>query len=215
MLFADRFDAGKQLAQALAEYADRKNVVILGIPRGGVEIGYIVAKELKAALDIVVTKKIGFPGNPEAAIGAVAPDGKVSIDKSWIDYSGISKKYIDSEVKAIKEEIKRRYQNYRGRAAIPKLNGKTVILIDDGIATGQTVRATAEYLKRQKCKRLILAVPVSPKDTVEDLKRVFDEVICLQTPLVFYAIGQFYGNFEQISDEKVKAYLEKIKKKKK
>ncbi|MBN2454351.1 phosphoribosyltransferase [Candidatus Woesearchaeota archaeon] len=212
-MFVDRFDAGNQLGQALSDYAERKNVIVLGIPRGGVEIGSVVAKELKAELDIVVTKKIGFPGNPEAAIGAVTPDGKASVDKSWIDYAGISKSYIEKEVKGIKEEIKRRYKEYRGKAKAPKLRGSIVIVVDDGIATGQSVRATAEYLRKEKPKKLILAIPVAPKDIVEELRKVFDEVVCLQTPLIFYSIGQFYSSFEDLTDDKVKGYLGIAKKK--
>ncbi|MFH1181465.1 MAG: phosphoribosyltransferase family protein [Candidatus Woesearchaeota archaeon] len=207
MIFADRFDAAKQLAQALSDYAERKNVIVLGIPRGGIEIGYFVAKELQAELGVIISKKIGFPGNPEAAIGAVSPDGKVYVDQSWIDFQGITKNYIDTQVKELKERIKSHYKEYRLTGKIV-LKEKIVIVVDDGIATGQTVKATADYLRRQKPKKLVLAVPVSPKDVVDELKKVFDEVICLQTPLIFYAIGQFYGVFEQLTDEKVVSYLE-------
>jgi putative phosphoribosyl transferase len=206
-MFADRFDASKQLAQALSDYAERKNVIVLGIPRGGIEIGYFVAKELKADLDVIISKKIGFPGNPEAAIGAVSPDGKVYIDQSWIDFQGITKNYVDTQVKDLKERIKSHYREYRLTGNL-KLKDKIVIVVDDGIATGQTVKATADYLRRQKPKRMVLAIPVAPKDVVDELKKVFDEVICLMTPLIFYAIGQFYGSFEQLTDEKVISYLE-------
>jgi predicted phosphoribosyltransferase len=207
MIFADRFDAAKQLAQALSDYAERKNVMVLGIPRGGIEVGYFVAKELKAELGVIISKKIGFPGNPEAAIGAVSADGKVYMDHSWIDFAGITKSYVDTQVKGLKEKIKSHYKEYRltGKLALKE---KIVIVVDDGIATGQTVKATAEYLRRQKPKKLVLAIPVAPKDVVDELKKVFDEVICLQTPLIFYAIGQFYGSFEQLTDEKVVSYLE-------
>jgi putative phosphoribosyl transferase len=207
MIFADRFDAAKQLSQALSDYAERKNVIVLGIPRGGIEIGYFVSQDLKADLDVIISKKIGFPGNPEAAIGAVSPDGKVYMDQSWIDFAGITKSYVDTQVKEIKERIKNHYKEYR-LAEKPNLKDKIVIVVDDGIATGQTVKATADYLRRQKPKRLVLAIPVAPKDVVDELKKVFDEVICLQTPLIFYSIGQFYGTFEQLTDEKVINYLE-------
>jgi putative phosphoribosyl transferase len=207
MIFADRFDAAKQLAQALSDYAERKNVIVLGIPRGGIEIGYFVAKELKAELGVIISKKIGFPGNPEAAIGAVSADGKVYMDNSWIDFAGITKSYVDTQVKELKERIKSHYKEYRLTGKIA-LKDKIAIVVDDGIATGQTVKATADYLRRQKPKKLVLAIPVAPNDVVDDLKKVFDEVVCLQCPLIFYAIGQFYGSFEQLTDEKVISYLE-------
>jgi len=210
MLFRDRHEAGKLLAQNLLDLKGNPNAIVLGIPRGGVVVAYEVAKTLGLPLDVFVARKIGAPGNPELAIGAVASDGTVVLDELSISLMGVPKQYIEKETERQKEEIRKRLQAYRGGREGYSLQGKIVILVDDGVATGATIIASLRAIKASNPSQTILAVPVAPPDTVEKLRREADKVICLYTPSPFWAVGAFYVNFEQISDEEVQALLAEL-----
>jgi len=206
-MFADRIDAGQRLASALLEYRG-KDLVILAIPRGGVVVAHEVAKKLDAPLDIVIPRKIRAPGQPELAIGAVTQDGTTLLNDEIIRYLHVSERYLQEEIKTQIEEINRRTRKYRGDREAPVLNAKTAILIDDGIATGATLRAAIKSIRKQNPTSVVVAVPVGPRDTIEKIKKEADEIVCLDTPESFFAISQFYSRFEQASDEKVMQLLE-------
>jgi|SRR3989338_10781226 len=209
MIFKDRHDAGKKLAEALKKYKNKKDIIVLGIPRGGVEVAFNIAKALKVPLSIIVTKKIGHPFESEFAIGAVSPDSNYIIDESYKKEAG--EEYIKKTVKEMNAEIKRRYKEYT-KGEIPELKNKVVIVVDDGLATGYTMLAAIKYIKSKSPKKVIAAVPVAAQDSFEKVKEIADEVICLQVPLFFGAVGSFYQNFTQLEDEEVKFYLVEAKK---
>ncbi len=208
MLFRNRHDAGKKLAEALKKYKNKKDVIVLGIPRGGVEVAFDIAKELKVPLSIVVTKKIGHPSEPEFAIGAVSPDNYV-VDESYKQEAGES--YISNTVKELNKEIKRCYKEYV-RGEMPELKNKIVIVVDDGLATGYTMLAAIKHIRSNNAKKVIAAIPVAAQDSYEKVKAVADEIICLNIPSFFSAVGIFYQEFKQLEDEEVKLYLEEAKK---
>ncbi|MBI2547363.1 MAG: phosphoribosyltransferase [Candidatus Aenigmarchaeota archaeon] len=208
-MFQDRFEAGKQLAAKLSKYKGSKDVVVLGIPRGGVEVAYTVAKELKARLGIAVAKKLAFPGNPELAIGAVAFGGVVSLDDSFVLQYGVGKDYIGAEKRKLAAEIKRRYLAYGVK--FPNVKGRIAVVVDDGMATGHTVLAAVRAVRKDKPKKIIVAVPVSSQHAAELLRAEADEVICLDTPEWFMAVGEFYRSFPQLTDEEVVSYLKSAK----
>jgi putative phosphoribosyl transferase len=191
-------------------YATAANVVVLGLPRGGLPVAKEVADALGAPLDVVVVRKLGAPGEPELGIGAVV-DGdhpRAIFNQDIIKQLGVSDGYIEAEIARQLKEVNRREAAYRGsRAKIP-LVGKTVIVVDDGIATGSSVRAALRGVRRQKPKRLVLAVPVAPADSLEALRSEADEIVCLETPEDFYAVGEFYRDFHQVTDEEVKAIVQ-------
>ncbi|MGB5780444.1 MAG: phosphoribosyltransferase family protein [Eudoraea sp.] len=203
-MFKDRIDAGIQLANKLLPFKD-KEVVVLAIPRGGLPIGAIVAKALQAPLDVALSKKIGHPYNREYAIGAVSLENII-----LNDVSGIHKNYIAEETERIREKLKKRHQQYYQNRQPEELKDKVVIIIDDGIATGNTIRVTAEMVRTQKPKKVIVAIPVAPPSAVKSLEDSphIDQVICLQTPSDFMAVGQFYDFFNQVSDEEAIQLLE-------
>lgn len=200
MIFKNRIDAGEKLAKKL-ESLKNENPIILAIPRGGVVTGDVIAKALGIKLDIIVSRKIGFPHNPEVAIGAVMHDGSFFPNSEIIQSTNISKKYISQEIAAELKEIDRRLMKFRGSKEY-QLSGKTVVLVDDGIATGATVFVAVEWVKKQNPKRVIVAVPVAPKDTVNKLSKIA-EVIVLDAPVFFNAVGEFYEEFEQVEDYRV------------
>ena len=202
MVFHDRVDAGKKLADKLSQYRS-KDVVVLAIPRGGVVVGFEVAGDLGAPLSVIIPRKIGAPGNPELAIGAVTEEGDTYIDSIIVKSLGVTQSYIDEVKQQEVEEIKRRMKTYLGDRQRPELKGKTVILVDDGIATGATMKAAIRTLRRHGPAEVIVAVPVAPPETVESLKELADSVVCLETPSFFYAIGQFYREFDQVGDAEV------------
>lgn len=208
-MWKDRREAGQKLAEELLKYKGEKDVLILAIPRGGVEVGFDVADRLKVPLSVVVTKKIPFPGQEELAIGAVDGDGEVVLDEEIVSQQSISNDYIKKEKERLLKEIKRRYKEFGGELDI---NGKTVIIVDDGIATGQTMRAAVMYIKRRKPKKMILAVPVASKDSLDRLEEEVDEIVCLWRADMMFAVGQFYDYFPQVEDEQVKKYLKTHKK---
>lgn len=207
-LFHDRAEAGRKLAAALKEF-EGKDLVILAIPRGGVVVASEVAKVLGAPLDIVVTRKIEAPGEPEYALGAVTQEGDVIIDRQAAESLGATKEYLDSQVKQKREEVNERMKKFRGDVPYPDLEGKVVVIVDDGIATGSSVGAAVMSVKKRKPKEIVVAVPVAPKDAVDTLTGDGYRVVCLETPGPFLAIGEFYGIFDQVDDEEVKLILEK------
>lgn len=207
-MFKDQIAAGELLAEKLQEYKN-KDAVILAIPRGGVATGYGLVKKLGLPLDVIVTRKIGAPENEELAIGAVGEtEGSLWLNEKLVEELGVAREYIESEVKIQKLEIKRRERVYRQGREPLNLKGKVVILADDGLATGATMIAAVREVRNMEAERVLVAVPVAPPETVERLKKEADEVICLKTPGLFYAVGQWYENFKQYSDEEVKSLLE-------
>jgi putative phosphoribosyl transferase len=207
--FKNRVDAGRQLASALQSVS--KSAIVLAIPRGGLVVGFEVAKAFSVPLDIVITRKIGAPDNPELAIGAVAEDGTAILDDGLVRMLQVSKGYISEEVEKQKMEIKRRLLRYRGDMPYPILEDREVIVVDDGVATGSTLKVAIMSIRKKRAKTIIVAVPVGPLNTVNELKRIVDNLVCLQTPEPFYAIGEFYDDFEQTEDEEVIKLLEMSK----
>jgi predicted phosphoribosyltransferase len=207
-LFRDRAEAGRKLGAALKELKG-KDLIILAIPRGGVVVASEVAKTLGAPLDIVVTRKIEAPGEPEYALGAVTQEGDVIMDRQAAESLGASKEYLDSQVKKKREEVTERMKKFRGDTPYPDLEGKVVVIVDDGIATGSSVGAAVLSVKKRKPKEIVVAVPVAPKDAVETLTGDGNHVVCLETPGPFLAIGEFYGVFDQVDDEEVKLILDR------
>jgi len=210
-LFNDRREAGEILAERI-EKPRLGNPVVLVIPRGGVVVGYEVARRLRAPLDVIVPRKIGAPGNPELAIGAVAEDGTLILDSNLIDYLEVEKKYIEEEKERQVREIKRRLNVYRRESPRLEIEGRDVIIVDDGIATGATISAAIASVKRRKPASLTLAVPVAPPSAIEKLRGKVDHIICVSMPKPFFAIGQFYRDFRQTTDEEVVRLLEKNRK---
>jgi predicted phosphoribosyltransferase len=207
-VFADRREAGQRLGERLKELHLGDDVLILALPRGGVPVGYEIARALQVPLDVFVTRKIGAPGNPEFAIGAVAGDGTSILDEQVVEQLGIPDEYIVVETEHQLMEIERRMATYRGDRPPPRIEGRTVILVDDGVATGSTVRASLQALRKRAPGRLILAVPVGPPKTIEELRPLTDELVVLATPEPFWAVGRFYESFAQTSDEEVVMLLE-------
>ncbi len=200
MTFRDRRDAGRRLAEALGTYRARQPVV-LAIPRGGIVVGYEVAVALDAPLDVVVPRKLRAPFNPELAIGAVTADGSVYYDMPLVGTLNVPGDYLKEEIAFQVEEIQRRLQAYRGDRPPPELEGRTAIVVDDGIATGSTMIAALRSVRRMKPAALVAAIPVAPPEGADNLRQEADEVICLATPMMFYAVGQFYDDFAQTTDE--------------
>jgi putative phosphoribosyl transferase len=208
--FENREEAGKRLAKALLEYRG-KAPVIFAIPRGGVVTAYEIAKILDAPLDIIIPRKIGAPRNQELAIGAVTEDGTTILNRHLVTMLDISDAYIESEKTKQIEEIKRRVKTYRGEHPPKDFEGKIVILVDDGIATGATVRAAIHSLRKGNPSSIVVAIPVGPPDTINELKQEVDKLICLITYEPFFAIGQFYVDFSQVPDQDVINLLKKTK----
>ncbi len=207
-LFRDREDSGKRLAKALAGYAEKKPVV-LALPRGGVPVGYEIAKALGAPLDLVLVRKIGAPGQKELAVAAVVDgqDAEVVINEEVADLLQLSADYVDKEATRQLEEIERRRRLYFGARPRVALAGRTAIIVDDGIATGATVRAALRAVRRAEPAALVLAVPVAPKDTLEMLKAEVDDIVCLAAPAAFGALSLYYDDFAQVDDDEVAALL--------
>ena len=202
-LYRDRYEAGRVLAEELLFLDQLPDSIVLGIPRGGVVVAYEVAKALELPLDIYITRKLGMPNNPEFALGAVASDGMVYLEQEVVQRFGVSEQYVQREIEHQREEIKRRVSRYRGNRSAPELTTKTVVLVDDGVATGATTVATLRALRRHKPKELILAVPVAPLGAIATLSQEADRVVCPLTPDNFWAVGAFYRIFGQTSDEEV------------
>lgn len=208
-MFYDRKDAGKKLAKALKKYKNKK-VLVLAIPRGGVEVAYHVAEYLNAKLSLLISRKLPYPYNPEAGFGAIAEDGSTFI---FADTKRrLTKKQINEIKEEQKEEIKRRIKTLRQGKPLPKISGRTVILIDDGLAMGSTMRAAIMLCKKKKAKKIIVAVPVSGRDVAEKIGRLVDEIIALEKPASFQAVAQVYRNWYDVSDKEVLATVKKAKK---
>lgn len=206
-MFKNREEAGNKLAEKLVSYHATKNLIVLAIPRGGVVIGKELAQALNCPLEVIITKKIGAPGNSELAIGAVGMLGEPVIDEALAERVGAEEEYIKNQIAKIKIEIKRREKEFRGNKPKLNLKNRIVILTDDGVATGATMMAGIEIVRQQNPKKIIVAVPVIARDTLDKVKALADEVICLDSPMMFFAVGQFYQDFPQISDEEVKKLL--------
>jgi putative phosphoribosyl transferase len=207
-LFTDRKEAGKKLATKLKRF-NKKEAIVLAIPRGGVVVGYEIAKEIHAILDIVVPRKLRAPNQPELAIGAITEDGNVILEDEIVNSLNVSNDYIKMESQRQKLEIDRRLRAYKGEEKIPDLTGLHAIVVDDGVATGATMKAALASVRKRGAKSVILAIPVASSRALKMLEKEADETICLHTPQPFFAIGQFYRHFEQTSDEEVKELLKK------
>ena len=203
-MFRDRIDAGRQLSEKLMKFKE-EDVVVLAIPRGGLPLGAIVAKTLEAPLDVALTKKIGHPSNKEFAIGAVSLD-----DIVLTNTMGVTQGYITEETKHIREKLLKRHDEYYKKRLPQNVKNKTVIIVDDVIATGNTLLATIELVSKQRPKKIIVAIPVAPNSAIKKLENTqkIDEVICLQVPYNFQAVGQFYEDFYQVSDQEAIQILE-------
>ncbi|MEM2759400.1 MAG: phosphoribosyltransferase [Nitrososphaerales archaeon] len=210
MRFKDRTDAGLQLAAKLSWLRDKSDVIILAIPRGGVIVADVIAKSLNATLDVVIPRKLGAPNNPELAIGAVMHDGSSYINEYVMTVLRIENDYVKSETDIQVREIERRLKLFRGNV-VYDLKSKTVVMVDDGIATGATMMVAIAWIKKQNPNMIILAVPVAPKETVRKLSEIVDETVVLHMPLEFGAVGEFYEDFCQISDDEVMGILRKYK----
>ncbi|MBI2011217.1 phosphoribosyltransferase [Candidatus Daviesbacteria bacterium] len=206
-IYKNREAAGQLLALRLSNYANKENTLVLGIPRGGVVVAYQIAKKLNIPLDIVITRKIGAPTQPELALGALDPRGEVFWDQNLLMELGIKKDQLVDEIEAQKKEIQRRETLYRKDRLPLDITGKVVILVDDGIATGATVQAAINYLKYLKAGRIILAIPVLSKEVLNILDSNIDEMIILQLVEYLGAVGSFYEDFHPISDEEVIALM--------
>jgi len=210
-LFLNREEAGFLLAKKLKNLGFSKNALVLAIPRGGIIVGKAVANSLGAELDIIIAKKLGAPGNPELAIGAVGQEGEAMLNKDLIASLKVSDSYIAQEIKKQKREAKRREEFFHHGRRQKKIAGRVVILVDDGVATGSTVLAAASIIKNRNPKKLVLAVPVASIQTVKSLEKIFDRLVVLKTPADFGAVGSFYRNFPQVEDWQVKQILEETK----
>ena len=203
MFWRDRQHGGRELAEALGEYKNASDSVVIGLPRGGVVVAHTVAKALNLPLDIVVTRKIGAPGNAELALGAVDENGQGVFNEMLVQYSGATMEYLNQEIEEQKKEIERRLRLYRQRRPPLYLKGKAVIIVDDGVATGATMLAAARSCRNKGAKKIIVAAPTIAPDTLSQLQEQTDEVIFLDAPPDFVAVGQFYEEFEQVTDEEV------------
>jgi putative phosphoribosyl transferase len=206
--FADRTAAGQALARALARYAGRDDVLVLALPRGGVPVAGEVAAALGAPLDVLIVRKLGVPWQEELAMGAVASGGARVLNEDVIAGGGIRPEQIEQATREQRREIERREQAYRGDRPHPEAKGKQVILVDDGIATGATMRVAVQALRGLGAAAIVVAIPVAPPDTVALLRGEADEVVCLAMPEPFYAVGSWYADFRQVSDEEVRRLLE-------
>lgn len=207
MVFQNRVEAGKKLAPKVEGYKASKNLVVLAIPRGGVVVGKELSENLCSPLDVIVTKKIGAPGNPELAIGAVGTIGKPVINEELAARVGADEEYIKKQIAKIKKEIKRREKKFRGNRPQLDLKDKVVVLTDDGVATGATMEAAVEVVRQLEPKKIVVAVPVIARDSLARIEAKADEVIYLDAPELFFAVGQFYKEFEQVEDKEVEEIL--------
>jgi putative phosphoribosyl transferase len=204
MYFQDRYDAAMQLIAALEKYRNKEGVV-LAVPRGGVPIGYYIAKEFDFALDLLMTKKLGHPVNPEYAIGAVSLEGGFVEDDAQVPEG-----YVERETKRIRQQLKDRYKKFMKGKEPADLKNKIVIIVDDGIATGRTIMASIKMLRSRHPKKIVLAVPVAPVESANKIRGMVDDFICLYTPEPFYGVGMFYDDFREVSDEDVISLLTEL-----
>ena len=210
MIFKDREDAGRQLAKRLSAYANRSEVIVLGIPRGGVPVAFEIAQALHVALDIFLSRKLGVPGNEELAFGAIAAGDGRFLDREVIRTMGVSQQQIECITERVKETLSQRTQLYRGDRPPLQISARTVILVDDGIATGASIYAAIHALQQMKPEKLVVAVPVAPATTCTWLRTLVDQLICLHEPEQFYAVAPFYERFSQVADEEVIDLLQRV-----
>jgi len=210
MQFRDRTEAGQLLAKKLTAYAYRSDVVVLALPRGGVPVAFEVAKALNVPLDICLVRKLGVPGQKELAMGAIARDDVMVIDHDVVEWLGIKRAVIDRVVAMEQQELQRRDRAYRGSRPIPNVRQRTVILVDDGIATGSTIRAAIATLHQQQPEQIVVAVPVAANATCQELKTEVDQVVCLITPEPLQSISLWYENFSQTTDAEVRNLLAQV-----
>jgi putative phosphoribosyl transferase len=205
--FGDRTQAGRLLADKLKAYADRPDVLVLALPRGGVPVAYEVARTLNAPLDIFLVRKLGVPGHEELAMGAIASGGMRVLNEDVVRYLRIPGGVIDSVATGEQKELERRERAYRGDRPAPDIRGRTVILIDDGLATGSTMRAAVAALRQQHPSRIVVGVPTAAQETCDEFRAEVDEIVCATTPEPFYAVGMWYEDFSQTTDEEVRDLL--------
>jgi len=210
-MFRDRVDAGQRLAAALAKYANEADVLVLALPRGGVPVGYEVARRLGAPLDVLVVRKLGVPGHEELAMGAIASGGAQVIDRDIVAMIGVADDILEHVIERETRELERRERVFRGeRGATPlDVEGKTVVLVDDGLATGSTMLAAVQGLRTRGPRRIVVAVPVGSPETCAAFRPHVDEIVCLATPQPFYAVGLWYDDFAQTSDDEVRELLDR------
>ena len=207
MLFENRIAAGRSLAKHLAHYADQPGVVVLALPRGGVPVAAEVARALHAPLDVFIVRKLGVPGQEELAMGAIATGGVRIVNDDVVRHLGLSEAVIDAVASKEAKELDRREREYRGTRSAPDVRGRTVILVDDGLATGSTMRAAAAALRKREPARLVVAVPVAAPDTCEEFRTEVDEIVCAETPEPFLGVGRWYHDFSQTTDAEVHRLL--------
>ncbi|HYE36320.1 phosphoribosyltransferase [Methylocaldum sp.] len=207
ILFENRTDAGRRLAQALGAYAGRSDLIVLALPRGGVPVAYEVARTLNAPLDLLIVRKLGTPGNEELAMGAIASGGVSVLNREVVSGYRISDATIEAATAKERRELERRERLYRGDRPYPNLENRCIIVVDDGIATGATMRAGLAALRQRNPARTVVAVPLAPVETVAHLRTEADDVVCLTTPMPFFAVGQGYRDFPQTSDDEVRELL--------
>ena len=207
-LFRDRRDAGRKLAQKLLDYMGRNDVIVLALPRGGVPVAYEVALALNAPLDIFLVRKLGLPGHEEVAIGAIASGGVRVLNKDIVRYFNIPTPLIDAVAQRELQELERRARAYRGNRPPPDVRGRTVILIDDGLATGASMRAAIVGLRAHSPAQIVIAVPTAAPETCEAFEPEVDKIVCATTPDPFHGVSRWYENFSQTTDEEVKMLLE-------
>ena len=209
--FQDRRDAGRKLAQKLLHYANRQDVIVLALPRGGVPVAYEVALALKLPLDIFIVRKLGLPGHEELAIGAIASGGIRVLNKDIIRTLNIPEEGVNQVAKREMQELQRREQSYRGNLPAPEVRNRTVILIDDGLATGASMRAAIVGLRTQHPARIVVAVPTAAPETCEAFETEVDEIVCAITPEPFLGVGRWYEDFSQTTDEGVRLLLQAVR----
>jgi len=207
MIFRNRTDAGDRLAEKLEHYASRPDVIVLALPRGGVPVGYEVARSLGAPLDVFLVRKLGVPGREELAMGAIASGGVRVLNEDVMSELQIPQQWVDVVAARELEELRRREAAYRDGRSAPDVRGKTVILVDDGLATGASMRAAVAALRKLGPARIVVAVPVGAQQTCDEFRDVADEVVCAETPDPFYAVGSWYADFDQTTDDEVRALL--------
>jgi putative phosphoribosyl transferase len=210
MMFANRIEAGRLLAERLTAYRGKENGLILAIPRGGIPLACEISRKLGLPVDVLVIKKIGVPGNEELAAGATGIDEFI-LNEAVVSEYGVSEAYIQEQVEKKRGEIRERYRLLRGDRPLYSVENRTVILVDDGIATGSTMAMAIRMLQKQAPGEVVLAVPVAPPDTVRRLEKIADHIVCLDQPRHFMAIGQFYEDFTQVRDEEAKEMLDEVK----
>jgi putative phosphoribosyl transferase len=207
MVYSDRAEAGRVLAKALAAYAGQPGLLVLALPRGGVPVAFEVARALQAPLDVLVVRKLGAPGHEEYAMGAIASGGEPLLNDDVVRELGITPAEVAAAVQRERAELQRRDQLYRGGRPLPDVHGRSVIVVDDGLATGATMAAAVKALRQLRPAQIVVAVPTGAADTCEQLRGLADEVVCASTPQPFRAVGQWYRDFSQTSDDEVHALL--------